>query len=161
MEPSTQNPTTTSVTQSETFLYIAVSVFICIECVLLLYLNASMDKIIIVVSLLTQGTLLFALYKQLSVVIQITHVIFILFMVICLPFLSMSSVLLGFHVMACLLTLAIRSEYRSCPISNSEGDTTTKIYHNAIHRFMNYNVLYFLCGCISLFRLCVQQLPFV
>ena len=140
-------------TKSKTFLYITTPLFLVIECALFFYLNASIDQVLIVLCVLTQGALLYGLYNKLSVVIQVAHVIFALFMFLFIPFLGASHAVLCFHVMACLLTLAVRADYGGCPISKSEGDAS-KIYRSISQLRINYNVLFFVCGCVSLIRVC-------
>ena len=73
-----------------------------------------------------------------------------------MPLMSQSTMLLCFHVIAFLLTLAVRSEYNGCPITKTEGDTK-KIYKNVIIDNINFNVLFFVCGCVSLFRICFRK----
>lgn len=148
------------ITPTKKTLYAVVSIFMIAECVLFFILQTVIDKSIIAISFLSQSFLLYGLMNHYYTLIQIMHIVFAIFMFFIIPFFSQSTLLLLLHVFTCMFTLALRAEYNGCPITKEEG-SASKLYDSYLIHSINYNILYCLCGCVSLFRIAYRSYPLV
>ena len=96
------------------------------------------------------------IYLRVKLLLEILHILFLLFVFILIPCFAQSVHLLGLNVICVLVTLAIRAEHSGCALRVLESPEKRKPYDNWIVDQMNFNLLFTFVGIICIIRIIMQ-----
>ena len=130
--------------------------FVC-QCYVLLSVQLPVQDFIILSCCLAGNVCMqLGIYLRVKLLLEILHIVFLLFVFILIPCFAQSIHLLGLNVICVIVTLAIRAEHGMCALRVLESPETRKPYDNWIVDQMNFNLLFTLVGVICIIQMILK-----